>query len=56
VLIWYLSTMQMQLWNRARAGFGYVASVCRSIKLGSEGREARHKNLKFFPTKSGCCQ
>lgn len=40
----------MHLWNRARAAFGCVASVCRAIKLGSEGRGARHKNLKlFFP-------
>jgi len=38
----------MHLWNRARAAFGCVASVCRAIKLGSEGVGARHKNWKFF--------
>jgi hypothetical protein len=41
----------MHLWDRARAAFGYVASVCSTIKLGSEGREARHKNLKLFSHK-----
>jgi hypothetical protein len=28
-----------------------VASVCRAIKLGSEGRGARHKKKTFFPHK-----
>jgi len=42
----------MHLWNRARAAFGCVASVCRAIKLGSEGRGAKHKNLKVFFTRS----
>ena len=40
----------MHVWYLARSAFGCVASVCRAIKLGPEGRGARHKNLKFsFP-------
>jgi hypothetical protein len=41
----------MHLWNRARAAFGYVASVCRAIKLGSKEVRQVIKTLSFFSHK-----